>query len=130
MSDFDSSSDNIGSKLSQSWGNNDSGALFKPDELDIYANKLTYETYIFHGKVIDYEPIDHLEYNPDDYSVNVVLQNGSKQDLGVKIQWMMRPYFTKAQEISIVRTNDGQSVDGKTVPLKMMSTDDGKQDKA
>lgn len=94
------------------------GALFTPEELDIYANKATLETFIFHGKEIDYESLDYLEYDPNDHSVDVVKKDGTRMDLGVKIQWLIRSYFTKAEEINIVRTKDGKSIDGTVVPLK------------
>lgn len=93
-------------------------ALFLPEEMDIYCNKVTREVFIFHGKVIDYESLDYLEYNPADYSVDVVLKDGKRIDLGVKIQWLVRPYFTKAQEIMIVQTKDGESVNGTSVLIK------------
>lgn len=94
--------------------NHDSGgdALFRPEEFDIYCNKVTLETYIFHGKAIDYETIDHLEYDHADYSVTVVHKDGTRLDLGAKIQWLVRPYFSKAQEVFIVQTKDGDSING------------------
>ncbi len=92
--------------------------LFKPEEVDIYCNKVTLDTYIFHGKKVDYEGIDYLEYDPKEYTVDVVLKNGARMDLGVRIQWLVRPYFSKAQEAQIVQTKDGQSIDGVMVPLK------------
>ena len=91
--------------------------LFTPDELDIYVNKITLEAYVFHGKALDYEQIDHLEYFQDDYSVDVIRKDGTRQDLGVKIQWLVRPYWTKAKEINIVQTKDGESINGCVVPL-------------
>lgn len=91
--------------------------LFTAEELDIYCNKVTLEAFIFHGKKVDYDKIDRLEYDPKDHSVDVVRKDGSRQDLGVKIQWLVRPYFTKAEEISIVQTKDGESIDGIVVPL-------------
>ena len=94
------------------------GTLFTPDELDIYVNKVTLEAYIFHSKIIDYDSIARLEYNPKDHSVDVVKTDGTRMDLGVKIQWLVRPYFTKAEEINIVQTKDGQSINGKVVPLQ------------
>lgn len=93
------------------------GALFLPDELDIYVNKVTLEAYIFHSKEIDYSSIVRLEYNPKDHGVDVVKADGTRMDLGVRIQWLVRPYFTKAEEINIVQTKDGHSVNGKVVPL-------------
>jgi len=95
-----------------------SNVLFTPDDLDIYVNKITLESYIFHGKKIDYENIDHVEYNPPLHTVDIVRKDGSRQDLGVKIQWLLRPYFSKSEEINIVQTKDGDSIDGIQVPLK------------
>ncbi len=120
MSDDEINNEN-GKKLSDSWSSGElpdyGDHVFKPDELDIYANKLTLETFFFHGKKIDYSIIDHLEYDPDDYSVTFVRKDGKRLDLGVKIQWLVRPYLSKAREVSIVRTKDGVSIDGTVVPL-------------
>lgn len=91
--------------------------LFTKDELDIYVNKITQETFIFHGKDVDYSVIDRLEYNPINYAIYVVLKDGTRQDLGVKIQWLVRPYFSKAKEINIVQTKNGESINGVIVPL-------------
>lgn len=93
------------------------GILFTPEELDIYVNKMTLEAYIFHGKEIDYELLDRLEYNTKKHTVEVVKKDGTRLDLGVKIQWLVRPYFKKAEEINIVQTKDGKSIDGVTLPI-------------
>lgn len=93
------------------------GVLFLPEEMDIYINKVTLEAYIFHGKKIDYETLDRLEYNPKAYTVDVVKKDGTRVDLGVKIQWLVRPYFSKAHEINIVQTKEGQSIDGVVIPI-------------
>ena len=93
------------------------GTLFAPEELDIYVNKMTLEAYVFHGKALDYEMLDRLEYDPKKHTVDVVKKDGTRMDLGVKIQWLVRPYFKKAEEINIVQTKDGKSIDGVTVPL-------------
>ncbi len=93
------------------------GVLFTPDEMDIYVNKVTLDAYIFHGKKIEYEILDYLEYNPADHSVLVHKKDKTSIPLGVKIQWLVRPYFTKSKEVSIVQTKDGQSIDGTVVPL-------------
>jgi hypothetical protein len=93
------------------------GALFRPEELDIYVNKATSEAYIFHGKKIDYTALANLEYDPDDNSVTVVQKDGKRLDLGVKIQWLVRPYFVKAQQVNVVQTKDGKSIDGVVLPL-------------
>ncbi len=90
--------------------------LFEPDELDIYCNKGTGEVFIFHGKKID-KKIHTLRYLPDDHSVIVEMLDGRKLDLGVKIQWLIRPYFTAADGLQFVRTKDGDAIDGFSVPL-------------
>ena len=91
--------------------------LFKPEEMDIYCNKVTGDYYIFHGKEIDYDLIDRLEYDHKTYTVDVILKNGGRLDLGVKIQWLVRPYFSKANEVHIAQTKDGKSINGTIVPL-------------
>ena len=117
MSDDESTKETI----KQDWDPGSKGdhkdALFKPEELDIYVNKVTLEAFIFHGKEVDYDSLERLEYSPGDYTVDVVKKDGTRIDLGVKIQWLVRPYFSKAEEISIVRTKDGESIDGKVIPV-------------
>lgn len=93
-----------------------SGALFDPKEFDIYVNKITKETYIFHIKPIQ-QDIARLEYDPDDHSVTVVKKDGTQMDLGAKLQWLVRPHFIKSKEVGIVQTKDGDAVDGFMVPL-------------
>ncbi len=95
----------------------DKPALFKPDEMDIYCNKITLETFIFHGKDVNYDPIAYLEYDPSEKTVDVVMKDSTRMDLGVTIQWLVRPYFTKAKEISIVQTKNREPIDGAVVPL-------------
>ena len=92
-------------------------ALFTADEMDIYCNKVTLEAYIFHGKDVDYEPIHYLEYDPKEKRIDVVMKDNSRMDLGVKIQWLVRPYLTKSKEVSIVQTKDREPIDGTIVPL-------------
>jgi len=92
-------------------------ALFTADEMDIYCNKVTLEAYVFHGKEINYEPFHYLEYDPKTKRVDVVMKDSTRLDLGVKIQWLVRPYFTKAKEVSIVQTKDREPVDGTVIPL-------------
>ncbi len=91
--------------------------LFTAEEMDIYCNKVTLEAYIFHGKDVDYTPIAYLEYDPSVKRVDVVMHDHTRLDLGVEIQWLVRPYFTKAKEVSIVQTKERKPVDGTIVPL-------------
>ena len=91
--------------------------LFLPEEMDIYCNKITKETFIFHGKPLDYENLDRMVYDPKTYTVEVYKKDGSVWDLGVKIQWLVRPYFSKAEEVQIVRTHNGKAIDGTFLPI-------------
>jgi hypothetical protein len=93
-------------------------ALFRPDEIDIYCNKVTVEAFIFHGKPLDYTILDHLEYDHKHHTVDVILKDKKRLDLGVKIEWVVRPYFGRAQEVNIVQTQNGQSLAGVVLPLK------------
>jgi len=95
----------------------DKPSLFSPDEMDIYCNKVTKETFVFHGKELDYDTLERMEYDPKDYTVDVFLKDGTVLDLGVKIQWLIRPYFTKAEEIQIVQTKDGEAINGTFLPI-------------
>lgn len=96
--------------------------LFLPDEMDIYCNKVTKETFIFHGKDVDYESLERMVYDPKTHSVEVYKKDGTILDLGVKIQWLIRPYFTKAQEIQIVQTKDGNAINGTFLPITHKKT--------
>lgn len=117
-----SSEDKDKASIKKAWGpkgkQGGKPALFKPEEMDIYCNKVTREVFIFHGKNVDYDAIDYLEYDSADHTVDVVMKNATRLDLGVKIQWLVRPYFTKAPEIMIVQTKDGESINGISVILK------------
>ncbi len=119
--DDETSLDRSPLNIKEQWGGGageNEAPFFLPEELDIYVNKVTMDAYVFHGKKVDYTHIDHVIYYADDYSVYIIYKDGHAQNLGVKIQWMIRPYFAQAQEISIVQTRDGDSIDGIIVPLK------------
>lgn len=92
-------------------------SLFKPDEMDIYCNKVTKESFIFHAKDVNYDAIERLEYDHQDHSVQVFNKDGTVLNLGVKIQWLIRPYFSKAEEVQIVQTKDGTAINGTFVKL-------------
>lgn len=94
-----------------------SGNLFEPEELDIYVNKATKECFIFYGKEIPLS-FKHIEYHHQEKRIAVVYQDGSILDLGVGIQWLIRPHIARAQEISVVQTKDGEAIKGHMVPLK------------
>lgn len=92
--------------------------LFTPDELDIYIKRETKEAFIFHGKEVDYASLDYLVYVPEGHKVLVYRKDRSCADLGVALQWLVRPHFLKAHEINIVRTKDGKSMDGVALSLR------------
>lgn len=106
--------------FTKEWGSSlkKTKALFKPEDFDIFCDKHTGMTYIFHGPELGCT-IDFMEYNPDNQRVTVFTKDGQKLDLGVRIQWLIRPYFAKAQMLYIIRTKDGQPLDGVEIPLRI-----------
>lgn len=92
--------------------------MFTEDEMDIYCEKTTLEAYIFHGKELDYSQIKSMTYHHETFDVDVNMKDGSVWDLGVKITWIIRPYFSRAEQVQIVRTKDGNAIDGHFVPLE------------
>ncbi len=112
-----SDSDDAGS-IKDDWGGSGGKPFFTPDDFDLYVNKITGETYIFHGPDLPHD-VERLEYDPDAYRVNVITKDGLNLDLGVKIQWLIRPYFSKAKNVFIVKTKDGESIDGIEVPMSV-----------
>ena len=51
-------------------------ALFTAEEMDIYCNKVTKDSFIFHGKDLDYEALDHMVYDPKEHTVDVHFKDG------------------------------------------------------
>jgi hypothetical protein len=100
----------------------DDSVLFAEDEMDVYCNKMTKEAFIFHAVEIDYSALERMEYNHDTFRAKVFMKDGRELDLGVKIQWLIRPYFSKAQEVQVIRTVDGEPVDGTFIPLSHRRT--------
>ena len=94
--------------------------LFKPDEMDIYVNKITGENYIFYGKTIDTN-IKHIEFDHVSCRMTVEMNDGRRMDLGVRIQWLIRPYIKKEQQIAVVRTKDGEALEAIMVPVLHMN---------
>lgn len=115
---FHMSDDQVKNSASKSWAAGGKPALFAPDELDIYCNKVTVEAFVFHAKPVDYAGIAHMEYDHKTHTVDVVMKNGKVLDLGVGIEWVVRPYFSKAKEVCMAQTKDGISLAGTVVSLK------------
>jgi len=114
-------SDESKNSIKDDWGGGsgkDAGAFLKPEDFDLYVNKITGETYIFHGPDLPHE-VERLEYDPEECRVAVITKDGRTMDLGVKIQWLIRPYFSRAETVYIVKTKDGEAVDGIEVPMSV-----------
>lgn len=90
--------------------------FFGPKDFDIYINKVTLDAYIFHGQKLEHD-IERLDYDHADQSIVIVKKDGKRYDLGTKVQWLIRSYFRKLNEIAIVQTKDGESIDGFMVPI-------------
>ena len=99
------------------------GSLFSPAELDIYVDRAQVEAFIFHGKHVDYDSLERLEYDCKENWVAVVLKDGRRLDLGVHIQWLIRPTWQHAPEVHLVRTENGESVEQTVVPIRKVNCD-------
>jgi hypothetical protein len=108
------------SSVTKEWGSSmkKTKALFKPDEFDIFCDKDSGLTYIFHIPELGCT-IDFMEYDPETQHVTVFTTDGQKMDLGMRIQWLIRPYFARAQEIFVIRTENGKPQDGIEVALRI-----------
>lgn len=90
----------------------------KPEDFDIYCDRKNGINYIFHGPELGCT-IDHLEYDPETKRITVITNDHQRLDLGVRIQWLVRPYIAKEQDLFIIRTENGESIDGVEVPLRI-----------
>jgi hypothetical protein len=88
------------------------------DDFDIYCDRKNGINYIFHGPELGCT-IDHLEYDPDTCHITVITNDRQRLDLGVRIQWLVRPYIAKEQNLFIIRTQNGETIDGVEVHLKI-----------
>ena len=111
---------NAPKSMGDDWGSGQGSGRKKlfnnPDDLDIYCDRERGQNYIFHGPELGCT-IDHLEYDPETYRITVVTNDRQRLDLGVRIQWLVRPYIAKEQDLYIIRTEDGQAIDGVEVHL-------------
>lgn len=87
-----------------------------PDDFDIFCDRERGRNYIFHGPELNCT-IEYLEYDPEIQRITVHTNDGQKLDLGTKIQWLVRPYIAREQNLYIIRTKDGQPIDGIEVRL-------------
>ncbi len=116
MSD-DQNTENEGLKENWETGSTSGGVtFFQPDDFDLYANKITGESYIFHGPALPHD-IERLEYDDSDKCIYVITKDAQTIKLGEPLNWLIRPYFKREQEIFVVQTKDGNAIDGIEVPL-------------
>lgn len=108
-----------GAKMGLDFGTSHSAShkrLFNPENFDIYCDCKNNQNYIFHKGELNCT-VDHLEYDPETQRITVYTNDGQKLDLGARVQWLVRPYIAKDQDIYIVKTENGKTIDGIHVPL-------------
>lgn len=86
------------------------------EDFDIYCDRQNGQNYIFHAGPLNCT-IEYLEYNPENQRITVFTNDGQKLDLGTRIQWLIRPYIAKNQNILIIRTENKVMQEGIEVPL-------------
>ncbi len=109
---------NMGKDWGSGFGSGRSKLFDSPNDFDIYCDRERGINYIFHAPELNCT-IDHLEYDPDTQRIAVHTNDRQQFDLGAKIQWLVRPYIAKDQYLFIIRTKDGQAIDGVEVHLKI-----------
>lgn len=101
------------------------GRLFKDqDQFDLIVSKEEKTAYIFHQIPLQYNDISHFVYHSSDHWVTVVMMDGKRLGLGEPIEWFVRPWFSNAKVINIVRTKRGEAVDGVWRELRIVDGDD------
>ena len=108
--------------MGEDWGDGSGSGrtrLFaNTDDFDIVCDREGGTNYIFHKGELSCN-VDYLEYNPETQHIDVHTKGGQKFDLGAKIQWLVRPYIAKEQYIFIIQTENGKSINGIEVLLKI-----------
>ncbi len=94
--------------------------LFRPDDLDIYTNRVTGEAWIFHAPPISIE-ISEVEYHHKTKRMVFVSKEGKRYDLGVKIQPLIRATIEKISSIVVTQVTDGMPVSWFSCPVKHIS---------
>lgn len=89
---------------------------FKPSEFNLYVGKDPIKCYIFHGRDLPVM-IERFELKDSDSRINVFTTDGQIFDLGMKLGWLMRPYFKQTNKVYIVQTRDGEAIEGHEIPL-------------
>ena len=108
--------------MGDDWGSGEGSGrtvLFdNTDDFDIYCDRENDQNYIFHGPELNCT-IDYLEYDHDTQRITVYTNDKQQLDLGAKIQWLVRPYIAKEQYLFIIRTENGEAIDGVEVELRI-----------
>ncbi len=108
--------------MGKDWGSGKGSGRMKlfesTDDFDIYCDRENGKNYIFHGPELNCT-IDHLEYDHDTQRITVFTNDKQQLDLGAKIQWLIRPYIAKEQYLFIIRTENGEAIDGIEVELRI-----------
>lgn len=107
--------------MGKEWGSSLAArkTLFKNlEDFDIFCDRERGQNYIFHGPELNCT-IDYMEYDPETQRITVFTTDGQKMDLGTKIQWLVRPYIAREQNIFIIRTQNGQAINGIEVHLRV-----------
>ena len=104
------------------WGDGSGSGRTKlfdsPNDFSISCDREKGQCFIFHGPELNCT-IDYLEYDHDTQHITVFTNDNQKLDLGAKIQWLLRPYIAKEQYLYIIRTKDGEAIDGIEVHLRI-----------
>ncbi len=109
---------NMGTDWGTGKGSGRTSLFDGPEEFDIYCDRAKGLNYIFHGKELNCT-IDHLEYDHDTQHITVFTNDNQQLDLGAKVEWLVRPYIAKEQDLFIIRTENGKAIDGVQVHLKI-----------
>lgn len=108
--------------MGKDWGSGSGSGrsrLFEnPDDFDIFCDRENNMNYIFHAGELNCT-IDFLEYDPETQRITVHTNDHQQLDLGAKIQWLIRPYIAREQDLFIIRTKNGQAIDGVEVHLQI-----------
>ncbi len=109
---------NMGDDWGAGFGAGRTRLFDNPTDFDIYCDRERGINYIFHAPELNCT-IDFLEYDHETQRITVHTNDRQRFDLGTKIQWLVRPYIAKEQNLFIIRTKDGEAIDGFEVPLKI-----------
>lgn len=122
--------DGLKTSMGKDWGQSlKSGRkrLFKNlEDFEIFCDYELGQNYIFHGPPLECT-IDRMEYDPETQRITVYTTDGQELDLGTRIQWLVRPYIAKEQNLFIMQTKDGKVVDGVEVHMTVRDPGGGEK---